>query len=437
MKLCFTQGEQIIVKRKSGIVFLSLLILTTGFSQSSEKYKIGRIIYFVDGNVRENALDSILDWEFHHIFNDKWEMESYLRNQKQILINKKVFKSVNSEYKIINSEHGYHELEIILKLEEAWNIYPIPIYKYDSNLGMISGLGMTYHNFAGTLTDLNLNGYYSPGKSEITATLQGVRVGSFDLNFIFSHFWETVKSIDSNNDINLEYTYAKAQFDVSFLFHILNKMDYIFTPSLSFPYAYEFDTNETDEIDSNYRDEGLIPSLSHMILYDKVNWIGNLRQGFSASIENGLDYISEKKEYMIWVDCILTTFVYTHVLNYNSRVSYFHYVNGYRDNSGDRMRGILDYKLTGTNGFFWNQNFVIPVIKIPSIMDLHVTPFIDMGFVTDQNSIFRKDDVLYTTGVSLSVFPALLPNIQISMDFGVNLMETSETEVLVSSVLFF
>ncbi|OQY33778.1 MAG: hypothetical protein B6241_06920 [Spirochaetaceae bacterium 4572_59] len=425
------------MKTKVAFTILFFLILTMGFSQSTEKYKLGRVVYFVEGNVRESALNSVLNWKYHHIFHDKWEMESYLRDQKQILINKKIFKSVTSEYKIISSDRGYNELEIIFKLKEAWNIYPIPVYTYDSNFGMITGLGITYNNFAGTLSDLKLNSYYSPGKSEITSTLKGVRVGSFDLNFTLSHFWETVKSIDTHNDINLEYSYAKAQFDISFLFHVINKMDYIFTPSLSLPYSYNVDINDTHEADSYYREEGLIPSLSHMFLFDKVNWIGNLRQGFSVSIENGLDYLAGEKGYMVWVDCILTSFIYTSVLNYSSRASYFHYTNGYKVNSGDRLRGILDYKLTGTNGFFWNQNFVIPVVTIPSVVDLHITPFVDLGLVGDRNSIFKRDDMFYTAGVSLSVFPAPLPNMQISMDFGVNLKDRTETEVLISSVLFF
>ena len=391
----------------------------------------------MDGKIRPSALNSILRWRYHKTFDDRWELESYLREQKQILIDKKVFKSVTTSYTVISNDRGYSEVEIAVSMKEAWNIYPIPIYTYDSNLGMVTGLSMFYNNFAGTLTDLSLSGYYSPVKSEITTGLTGVRVGSFDLDFNLSQIWEEVKSVDEKDEINLKYSYTKSEFKVNFLFHLLKDMDYIVSPRVYLPFSYEFEVNDTEKVNEYYIEEGIIPSFSHMLLFDQVNWIGNLRQGFTVSLENGIDYLSEERDYLGWFDGILKTYLYTPVLNYNSRLSYFYYYNGYRSNSGDRIRGILDYKLTGTRGLFWNQNFVIPVVKIPTVGDLHLSPFIDMGFVNDDNEVFTRDEVLYTAGLSLTAYPTPLPNIQINLDWGVNLDDSAESEMMITSVLYF
>ncbi len=423
--------------RKKWMILLISLLMISSLSAVSRKFKIQEVSYLIKGNVRESSLNSLLDWDSHNIFNNKQELDQYLISQRQILVNKKIFKSVFLDFEILENNRNYDSIKILVYLEEAWNIYPVPIYTYDSNLGMVTGLKLNYYNFAGTITDLTVSGYYSPFKSEVSTTLEGVRIGSFDLDIGISQLWETVKAVDEQGEINLEYSYTKSLFDTSIKFHILKNLDYIITPKIYYPFQYVFSTNETGQDEDLFIETGLIPAFSHSILYDHVNWVGNLRQGFNINIENGINYQPSNNDYIIWNDAIITTFLYTPVLNYSSRVSGFYYFRGYRENSGDRLRGILDYKLTGTKGFFWNQNFVIPVVKIPSIMDIHISPFLDMGYLGDENSIFLRDDLLYTAGVSLTLFPQPLPNIQINMDYGINLDDTSETEVLISSVLYF
>ena len=423
-------------KRYFLLIFLFISLLPVS-SQNRARYKISSVVYYIEGSVKEKALNSLLDWDYKNIFNDKRALESYIRQKKQLLISKKFFTSVSTDYDITDSGLGYKSAAIVVRLSTAWNIYPIPIYTYDSNYGTATGLNIYYNNFLGTLTNLAVTAYYSPGKSELTSSLEGVRIGSFELDLSFSQFWEEVKSIDEDENINLQYRYAKTVFEAGFLFPLMHNLNYSITPSLYYPFAYEIDINDTENDDEDYIVNGLIPSFSHMLQFDHVNWVGNLRQGFSASLENGVDYLSVGNEYIHWLDAILKTFVYTPVMNYNSRISSFYYNNGYRENAGDRLRGILDYKLTGTWGWFWNQNFVFPVVKIPSIFDLHLSPFIDMGYVGDSSGTFKRDDTLYTAGVSISVFPAPLPSVQINVDYGINMQDRSETEILISSVLYF
>ena len=425
------------MKRPAALLFILFISLLPLMSQSRERYKISGIVYYIDGKVRESSLNAVLDWDKTNIFHSRRDLESYIREKKKLLIDKRYFKSVIMDYEIIDTGLGYSSAEILVRLSTAWNLYPIPIYTYDSNYGTATGLNIYYNNFLGTLTNLAVTGYYSPGKSEFSSSLEGVRIGSFELNLSLSQSWEEVKSIGEDDNINLQYRYAKTVFDIGFLFPIIQNLNYMVTPTLYYPFAYDIEINDTDEEDDAYIIDGLIPSFSHMLQFDHVNWVGNLRQGFSVSLENGVDYFSVSKEYFIWVDGILKTYVNTPVMNYNSRVSSFYYRNGYREKSGDRLRGILDYKLTGTWGWFWNQNFVFPVVKVPLFFDLHLSPFADMGYVSDSSRTFKRDDMLYTAGVSFSVFPAPLPSVQINVDYGINLQDSSESEILISSVLYF
>ena len=414
-----------------------LILFSLPLFADSQKYKIQLITYQIEGLVRQNALNAVLDWDTQNIFNDKRSLEEYLRNQKQSLINRKIFKSVKIDYNTINDTDGYNALEVFVSIEEAWNIYPVPIYTYDTNYGMITGLNLYYSNFFGTLTDFSITGYYSPLKSELTSAIEGLRIGSFDMDFRFSQLWETVRAVDPEGEINLQYSYIKTIFDTNFQFSLFGFLDYIITPIVYFPYSYDFKINSTGKENSYFEESGFIPAISQKILYDHVNWIGNLRQGINVSLESGINYQSFSNEAVFWNDGIVTTYLYTPVFNYNSRISGFYYFNGYREKSGDRLRGILDYKLTGTKGFFWNQNFVIPVIKIPYVMEMHISPFIDMGYVGDNNDIFYRDDLLYTSGFSATIYPEPVPNVQINVDFGINLNDYSEKELSITSVLYF
>ncbi len=419
------------------ILLLLLLTILLPLAADSDKYKIQTVTNEIDGIVRQSSLNAFLDWDTQNIFNDKISLEEYLREQKQGLINKKIFKSVKIDYAVLDDSSGYNALQIFVSLEEAWNIYPIPIYTYDTNYGMITGLNLYYRNFLGTLTDLSLRGYYSPLKSELSSAMEGLRIGSFDMDVRFTQLWETIRAVDEEGKLNLQYSYIKTIFDTDFQFDVLGFLDYVVTPIIYFPYSYDFKINNTGKKNRYFQERGIIPAISQKILYDHVNWIGNLRQGITASLESGINYQSTSNEVVFWNDGILTTYMYTPVFNYNSRVSGFYYFNGYREKSGDRLRGILDYKLTGNRGFFWNQNFVIPVIKIPYITDVHISPFLDMGYVGDTNELFYRNDMLFTAGFSATIFPYPIPNVQINLDYGVNIHDFSERELSISSVLYF
>jgi len=421
------------------ILLTFLVIIAAASLPAVEPYgiTIKEVIYRIDGNTREDALNQVLDWDVDRVFPGRRELDAYLHDQRQILIKRKIFNSVRSEVTMTVNGNGREEAVVTVILEDSWKIYPKPIYKYDSNLGMITGLGTDYYNFLGTMTNVNIMGYYSPRKSEIELSMEGIRISFMELDFLINQLWDETRYADESGEINLEYSYIQTLAQVSVLFPITRNLDYRFSPTLYWPYAYSFHINDTGSENHSYMKSGTNPALYHMFIFDSVNWIGNLRQGLTASIENGLEYTPGNDRFVTWLDGIFTSFLYTPVINYDSRVSVFWYYNDVRDNSGDRLRGILDYKLSGDWGFYWNQNFVFPVLKLPKITDVHLSPFMDMGFVGNRGGHGSRKDIQYTAGVGLNIFPAPLPNLQLSLDFGINLKDFSETELLINSVLYF
>jgi hypothetical protein len=142
-------------------------------------------------------------------------------------------------------------------------------------------------------------------------------------------------------------------------------------------------------------------------------------------------------EFITWTDGIFTAFIYTPFISYNTRVSGFLYHNDFRRNAADRLRGVLDYKLSGTKGLYWNQNTPFNILSLPKIGDIQLSPFFDMGFVLGEGEKFERERMRLTAGSSLIFFPSLLPSFSFSAEFGLNLGNTKATELRLSSLLFF
>ncbi|MBF9015552.1 MULTISPECIES: hypothetical protein [unclassified Oceanispirochaeta] len=419
------------------IFFLLPVLFLHGEDLPVNNFRIEKVIYESDGNTSSNALEKVLIWDYEHVFKSTYELNAYIQKQKNILVNKKIYKSVLTSYKNIYEDNFLTTVEITVSLVESWTLLPLPIYKYDDNLGMIMGLNMDYKNVGGSLTDFTTIFYYSEVKSEITSDWMNVRAGPYLMDFRFNQLWETVKAADDDGDTNLIYDYIQSTLRVSMKFPITEHLSYYTRPILRWPYNYEFEYNDTGHDDDYFSSSGLIPAYNHMVEWDDVNWIGNLRQGLDASIENQIEYDVNDNKINLWIDGMFKSYIYTPFFNYSSRISSFYYYNDFKRNAGDRLRGILDYKLSGHIGAFWNQSFPINIVTIKKVTALQLVPFVDMGFVISTGENLRSEDIQYTSGLSLILFPVFLPSFSLSFDYGINLRDFSERELRIDSILYF
>lgn len=420
------------------MILLLLPLLFTGAAEPEvDNFRIESVVYESDGNTSRNALEKTLLWDYQRVFKSVYELEAYIQKQKNILVNKKIYKSVLFSYEERYKDSFLTTVEVHVSLKESWTLLPLPIYKYDDNLGMVLGLNIDYKNVGGTLSDFTTNAYYSEVKSEITSDWMNIRAGRYLLDFRFNQLWETVKAADEDGDTNLIYDYIQSTLRVSTKIPITDKLGYFARPVLRWPYNYNFRLNETEQEDDFYSSSGIIPAYNHMLQWDGVNWIGNLRQGLDASIENQIEYDFDDREFILWVDGIFKSYIYTPFFNYSSRISSFYYYNDFKRNAADRLRGVLDYKLSGNIGAFWNQSLPIKVLTIPKITELQLVPFGDMGFVIAEGESLRGEDIQFTAGLSLIVFPLFLPSFSLSFDYGVNLRDFEERELRIDSILYF
>ena len=418
-------------------LFFLLTIHLTADDLSLKNIRIADVVYNTDGKTSRNALEKTLEWDYARVFSTSYELNEYLQSQKQVLVNMKVFRSVLTEFRAVGKDGDLTLIRITVNLDEAWTIIPIPYYKYDNNLGFVMGLALDYKNVAGSLTDFSMSSYYSGVKSEVVLDWNSVRAGPLMLDFQYDQLWETVKTADSQGHVNLEYSFIQSSLQISMDVPLIYDISYISRPIVRWPYAYDFSINKTDRSNSAYMYDGPVPAYNHMLIWDNVDWIGSLRRGVSASVENQLEYDQVAGNFITWVDGVFKGFVYTPYVSYNTRVSAFFYYNDFKRNAADRLRGILDYKLSGTRGFFWNQDAPFNILSLPRIGDVQLSPFFDMGFVLPEGEHYRSGLMKYSTGGALILYPAILPSFSFLIDFGVNIKDLEETELRLTTLLYY
>ena len=419
-------------------IFLTYLVCPIYSDDFTGKIlKIQSVSYDIQGRTSLNALDKELKWDFERFFSTPYDLDAYLQEKRQQLINKKIFKSVLTTYNVLSVEELIVHVDIKISIVDSWTLLPLPYYKYDDNLGLVLGFNFEYTNFAGTLTNLIFSSYYSENKSEITTEWTDFRIGIFLFDVMYNQLWETVRTTDSHGDINLKYNYLQSEVGLSLKIKLMKELLYSIRPMVRIPYSYSFYINETKYDDDLFTGAPVIPAYNHILEWNSVNWIGSFRQGINTSIENQIEYDSKKNDIIYWVDGIFKSYIFTPYVSLNTRVSAFYIFNDFKRNAGDRLRGILDYKMTGDRGFFLNQNFPFEVFSIKKAGVLQLSPFFDAGAVFSNSEIQGLEGVQYTAGCSLIFFPAFLSSFSINIDAGINLRNFSETEIGLSSHLYF
>jgi len=408
-----------------------------GDDYSGKILKIQNVEYAIKGRTSEKALNEELKWDFGLFFSSPYELDSYLQQKRQQLINKKVFKSVLTSYEINKVEELIVSVDVHVTIEDSWTLLPLPYYNYDDNLGFVLGFNFEYKNLNGTLTNLLIKSFYSDIKSLISTQWTDFRIGNYLFDVHYDQLWETIQTADKSGEINLKYSYRQSMMSVSMKLHILDELQYTVRPTVRLPYSYTFYSNRTDEKNEYFESASFIPGYNHMIEWNSVNWIGSFRQGINASIENQIEYEHLKTQMIYWVDGIFKSYIYTPFVSINTRVSAFYYHNEFRKYAGDRIRGILDYKLNGERGYFINQNFPFELFSIKEAGVMQMSPFFDLGAVYGESQNQGLDGLQYTAGCSFIFFPAFLSSFSVNVNIGVNLRDTSEKEIGFSSHLYF
>lgn len=426
------------MKRHLFIALITMICaagITAQDSQDVEKTQgvhiLERYDFDIDGKTRENALIREMDLKMGTEFEDLDSLEEAVARQEQDLVNLRVFKEVSLTLGEGITRGESTSYPVMVKTVDSWTILPIPYPKYSSDEGFRLGLKTYYDNAFGSLNDLYLgmnltfrhDDYYEKWKVTewtINPQLNGVKIGPLEYDFSFMQEY----AIDEKKDEGVlverfNYHSTSVSVGTKLSFGKENKFYYRIQPSFGANYAYSglgYDGNE----------EPIYLSFDHGGGYSKVDWIGNFRQGFSATAGNNLRYVYRSDRSDMFKTSIDGSVNFYHIIhpriNYTTKLYGVMSLNDELTGLGSNLRGVEASTMFGHGGLFYSNDFNIAVIKWKGVGEAQFQPFFDIGFAREEGTKLEWDDDLrYSTGADFILYLDKLKGLHARASIGVDL----------------
>ncbi len=422
---------------------------------NSGPYVIRSVGYRIVGSTREFVLASKAGIEKGRRFPDRTLLEAFLADRRMFLHNERVLEVVKIEYTVEDLPSGDVAVDVVVTTKDTWNLIALPYVKFDSNEGVtLSAKGRDY-NFLGSMRPLKIDAEYLDtldGKSAYTLE------GDFSLPFralgrLWS--WELAQELvvwpDQVNpvshtaiDLSLELPtrhfsltltasqelYFHEEMDVDIDAYYLSSGlaasatiptwiiagrfgKVLYKPSLSLFQKWK--------LSGMVRDDRLGPvlSMSHDFEFGRVDWKENFRSGLAGEIRDRNDFNFYHDSVTVNFDATLSGFVSAgRRAGLAARLTGFNVTGTVaREDVGSNMRGILDSRMNGFFGLFFNLNVPIKLAQVPihAIIgkdwldfEIQASPFLDCGVLKDAPGSLANARPWFSGGLEVYVYPAIM-----------------------------
>jgi len=376
-------------------------------------------------------------------------LEKYIQDKTQLLINERVLKdNVRIDYTIGQMrEDGKYPVDLVIYVEDTWNIIAIPRPQYDSNSGWDITIKARDYNFLGTMNALRFDLGYQYDNEErnfFNFMLDSdipFEVFGLSWNFNFDHFFDYRPDMGQpiyyrnvtglSVKLPVKETTITLGFEESLVYNDENSDDYkplfgdfqegIFmssNPYISWNIPLDVEIGDYGGLSYTLRFSAVFPhefpqwplaeyrkwpslSFGHSIGFGRIDWIGNFLSGYSASIDNSFGYsfyTASVDGQPLSASYSITGkghFIITDYFGISARIRYSQWINGPNDNAGSVLRGVLDGDIYADYILSLNLDLSFRVLKFRLSewltneklrifdFDLHIAPIIDAAFSHD------------------------------------------------------
>ncbi len=424
-------------------------------------YVIESVQYHIEGRTWEYALAKKIDFKLGMTFPSKEELEDFLRDKQQLLMNQRVLAEARVTYTTTPRTDGGTGVHVDVFTVDTWNLIILPYFKFDSNKGLLLSIRTRDFNFLGSLETLKLDLDYT-----ITTTKQNEFGQTLEFKVPFRLLDRDFKiglaeSLTYNADDD-SYDFSAVLslgMDISFLQRIwtigisqgyyYDDKDfygdrYYYQTILSF--GTEFETPFTMGkwnhvlyspkvyVKTNYKPDrelseerrGYGPGFYHELSVERIDWLGNFRNGGGASIGNDLYFDVPKDEWerkITWSLVGHRAFGWFGVSGRLSGLYSFDKDLGIDpdDDLGAPIRGILDDRLVGNLVFYVNTDLLLKMWTwfMDPYLEVQAGPFFDYALTKRKDSaIDWKNNSWYGGGVQVLVFPRFARSLYIRGSIG-------------------
>jgi len=416
---------------------------------------VDSIRYEVDGTTKVKALSYYSDLEAGMSFPSLEELSSYVDNERQKLINRRYFDSVETSIIKLPGSDGKEHYEVLFQIVDAFTFIPVPYPKYDSNTGFRLGLKLYWDNFLGSMTDAYLGmrmdirknsetGKLEVGEWGINPSISGIKVNEIlymsaglSQSFNEEDFIDTV--VPSNS---YDYSYYASSGSVSAGLR-LNKKGARVYKSYSFGLSSEFRYDYKGDLGPLFEQPWTITP-SHGFGIGRVDWINNFRKGFSAGISNAYR-MGYNENFFLITDVTATAkyyFPFWKRFNLYTRAQTF-YQWGEIRNIGSQIRGVKDNLVSGYTGLVLNTSLAFQFWRFEKVWDAQIHPFVDIAIVYNNEGFVSERDFNVGIGADLVLYLDALPSLVAVGSIGIDAMRldmdniSDSLEISITSKLFY
>ncbi len=437
------------------LLLLAALAVPRAQAQESAAFEITEISYHIQGRTRQWVLEKLL--RDNKVFvgrklRSRAELDALIADQTQRLVNERTLERAGIEVGVQPRVGLPAAVTLDVRTKDSWNLIGLPYFRYDSNSGLLLALRGRDYNFAGTMQTLVLNLDYRftedqtnewGAKTSLTLPFQWLRHDwSWDISGGFTYdigedpidFSETVNfGLDLETALGIEFRLWPDVWTLAYTqgFHILRDDEddyddeYYNESKLSFgtsagtgwvlpvveevKYAPSFFVTvrykAQGELSENYR--GVQPGFSHALAAKRVDWIGNFRDGASASLSNSFAYSLSTDRWLPSFNAELAGYKAASPWGFSGRLSGFYTPRSVNDDdAASAIRGVLDDDMVGNVGLFLNSDLTLKVFTIPRFAEALGSFFFDVAFVRDTYTHSSEGwDLRYTVGAEGVGFP--------------------------------
>jgi hypothetical protein len=388
-------------------------------SDNDQLYVITSFEFDIKGRTRPYALIHEGEFREGEELRGRANLEEYINDKTQILINQRVLKdNASISYSIGEQlEDGSYPVTLTIKVEDSWNVIALPKPVYSTNTGFDLTIKARDYNFLGTMNPLRIDLGYKYDEKKRTSFLLGVFSSTpfrafdyiwnvkFDNTFnyrpdvdepyyyqnitglsvevpfrttTFTFGFEESLNLNEENDDRYKVKYGDFQngiymssrlftsWKIPTGFMVSHFGELTYTPGISARFNHELPEWFLQE----FR-KGPFMDFSHSLGFEKIDWHANYRQGLSVSVGNSYRYdffrldTGKNPLSISYSFNGIGHFIISKFFAISSRLMYrrwFYHDPEYNDKAGDALRGIADKALCADYMLSLNMDFPFRVL---------------------------------------------------------------------------
>ncbi len=457
-------------QRSLAALIFMMVAGTLSAQEGQPAYEITEIEYTIVGRTTQWAVErNAEDLREGETFDSLDELEAFLEDQQQILTNIRPLAKAAVLYEIRPRQGQPDAVVVYVNTKDTWNLLALPYFKYDSNSGLLLSIRARDYNFFGSLETFRIDLDYERDTDGDTEYSYDWR---FTLPFQWHGYdwsWQLSQELGYNEgdvegggstsvgialpiseqDFNLTYTQryrydsrkdkdeTEAEFDrhsmqsqLSFgttydtglvlpAFDELRYSPSIFTAVRYWP---------GDRI--SYDNRGLDLGFSHGVSAGRVDWIGNFREGAKLSLSNPVTYNTYRTVVSSSINSEVAGYLELDPFGFSARASGFYNFNdsegepSITDDAAGPIRGVLNDKMEGNVGFFWNSDVTLKVWTIGNFVEGQGSIFFDAAWVTTRDEPWdSEDDFKWSLGIEAIGFPLFARSLYVRISLGFDMRQ--------------